>query len=279
MADPAVGDKGRINSALLSLEAQRLRAVPVRGPFLLPVHRVRQRRGRPGRQAAGLAEGSVLLRVRMLLGAPWGHSPGEEPPLSAVGSGARRSGLPLSFQDGRVPRHAQPDAHHALRQRRRLRHGRALRPVGPREEVRGVQVLVKGRGRGDGAPSASLRPCFALAQSLLRGECGLRESPSAQSPGREGPWGCWSSELLGVRIRFCLFFLQLLGAWAWLWGREQLWGLERVSQCGSTPGIPWHRQPGPSWDNLCHPHICCPFSPQGRCHFLRQDPPAAEADG
>ncbi|XP_064532859.1 calcium channel flower homolog isoform X2 [Pseudopipra pipra] len=69
-------------------------------PFLLPVHRVRQRRLRQGGQAAGLAESGFLLR------------------------------------DGRVPRRAQPDADHALRKRHRLRHRGPLRSVGAGQEGR-----------------------------------------------------------------------------------------------------------------------------------------------
>lgn len=79
---------------------------------------------------------------------------------------------------------------------------------------------MEGRGGGDGAPSASLRLCFGLAQTALRGECGLRKSPSSQSPGREGPGGCWSSELLGVHIglswgshRVVLSFLSAAVGW------------------------------------------------------------------
>ncbi|XP_066836796.1 calcium channel flower homolog isoform X2 [Anser cygnoides] len=89
-----------VNSRVLYLEAQRLRPVPVRSPLLLPVHRVRQRRVCEGGQAAALAESCFLLR------------------------------------DGGVPRHAQPDADHALWKCHRICNRGALRPVGARQERR-----------------------------------------------------------------------------------------------------------------------------------------------
>ncbi|XP_066836797.1 calcium channel flower homolog isoform X3 [Anser cygnoides] len=69
-------------------------------PLLLPVHRVRQRRVCEGGQAAALAESCFLLR------------------------------------DGGVPRHAQPDADHALWKCHRICNRGALRPVGARQERR-----------------------------------------------------------------------------------------------------------------------------------------------
>lgn len=152
---------GRINSGSLSLEAQRFHPVPVRGSFLLPVHRVRQRRVRQGRQAAGLAESRLLLRVRMLLGAPCGHSPVKPIPAAPGQRGPALRAAPV-LQDGRVPRAAQPDADHALRQRHRLRHRRALRPVGPREEVREIQCWWRA-GMGE----MELQASICLPKALL----------------------------------------------------------------------------------------------------------------
>lgn len=124
-----------------------------------------------------------------MVGTSWGM----DTPASRGERGPALRAAPV-FQDGRVPRHAQPDADHALRQRHRLRHRGALRPVGPWKEVREVQLLVEGREGGDGAPglapSASLRLCFPLAQTMLRGKFGQRKFPSSQSPGRGGPGGC-----------------------------------------------------------------------------------------
>lgn len=46
------------------LKVDCLRALPVRGPLLLSVHRVCQRGGSPRRQTQALAESLLLLRVR-----------------------------------------------------------------------------------------------------------------------------------------------------------------------------------------------------------------------
>lgn len=81
----AMGCVGRINSGLLSLEAQRLRPVPVRSPLLLPVYRVCERRLCEGGQAAALAESCFLLRVRMLLGCVVEVKPSREPHWDARG--------------------------------------------------------------------------------------------------------------------------------------------------------------------------------------------------
>lgn len=68
------------------------------------------------------------------------------------------------FQDGCVPRRAQPDAHHALWECHRVCHRGALWPVGARQKVREICLLVEGR-EGEGGPPA-LTPIF-LSEATL----------------------------------------------------------------------------------------------------------------
>lgn len=100
-------------------------------------------------------------------------SPGERSPALRAAS---------VFQDGCVPGHAQPDVDHALWKCHCLCHRGALRPVGTRQKVREICLLVEGR-EGEGGPPALTPICLPKAtlssctNHAFRCKCCQRRSP------------------------------------------------------------------------------------------------------
>lgn len=95
---------------------------------------------------------------------------------------------------------------------------------------------------------------------MARGNCAHVSALGREVPGVAGALRFWESRPgcpEGATPLFCSCWVDGPSC-----GTESSFGGWR--EPASFPlGIPWHREPGPSWDSLCHPHHTVPSLHRG----------------